>query len=162
MNLYQKIFKAFKRKKIDYLLVGGVAVNLYGYPRFTGDIDILLSLTLKNLEKVDELMSELGYTKRLPIMLKELGERKKLEKFIEEKNLKAYTFVSKGNPPLDIDIITQESIDFNDYKKKRTLIEVWGLQLPVVAMDDLIKMKKVANREKDLLDIEALLKLKEL
>lgn len=162
MNLYRKIFEAFQKEKIDYLIVGGVAVNLYGYNRFTGDIDILLSLTSENLEKIDKLMGKLGYTERLPVKVKELGDRKKLEAFIEKKNLKAYTFVSKENPPLDIDIIVQESMDFLKYSKKKTTIAVWDLELPVIDMDDLIRMKKTANRDKDRLDVEALLKLKEL
>ena len=51
MNIYAEIFKAFNNAKIEYLIVGGVAVNLYGYNRFTGDIDILLALDKINLEK---------------------------------------------------------------------------------------------------------------
>lgn len=47
MNIYAEIFKAFNDAKIAYLIIGGVAVNLYGYNRFTGDIDILLALDKK-------------------------------------------------------------------------------------------------------------------
>lgn len=47
MNPYAEIFSVFQEAKIKYLLVGGVAVNLYGYSRFTGDIDILAEESLK-------------------------------------------------------------------------------------------------------------------
>lgn len=65
MNLYKKIFKELEDAKIQYLIVGDVAVNLYGYSRFTGDIDILLALTPTNLSKMQKLMHNLGYVESL-------------------------------------------------------------------------------------------------
>jgi len=162
MNLYKKIFKELGNAKIEYLIVGGVAVNLYGYTRFTGDIDILLALNPKNLIKMDKLMHKLEYVERLPVNIKDLNNKTKLNKFIKEKGLKAYTYISNSQPQLDIDIIVKESSDFDKYNKKKTIIEVWDLKLPVINIDDLIKMKKSANRDKDSIDIKALLKLKEL
>lgn len=91
---------------------------------------------------------------RLPIGVKELGDGKK--------GLTAFTFISSQGEQLDIDILVQESVDFEGYLKDQTLIEVWGLSLPVINIDDLIKMKKAAGRGKDILDVEALLKLKAL
>lgn len=161
MNLYKKIFTEFKKSEIKYMIVGGVAVNLHGYSRFTGDIDILLALDKKNLRKLDELMHKLGYTERLPISVKDLGDSKKVDKFIKEKGMTAFTFVSSRGEQLDIDILAQESMDFDKYMQVQTLIEVWGIALPVINIDDLIEMKKAAGRGKDLIDIEALLKLKD-
>lgn len=162
MNLYKVVFEAFEKAGIEYLLVGGVAVNLYGYNRFTGDIDIILGLDSENLKKMNEAMEELGYVERVPVKLKELRETEKWEKLMEEKEMKAYTFISKSQPQLDIDIIVAESLDFSKYESNKTIIEIWGLELPLVSIDDLIGMKKRADREKDRLDLEALLKLKEL
>ena len=162
MNLYKVVFEAFEKAKINYLLVGGVAVNLYGYNRFTGDIDIILGLDAENLIKMSEVMGKLGYAERIPVQLKELNEKGKWEKLMQEKRMKAYTFISNDRPQLDIDIIVSESLDFDRYVTNRTIIEIWDLELPLVGIDDLIGMKRRADREKDKLDIEALLKLKEL
>jgi hypothetical protein len=162
MNLYKKLFKNLDEAKVKYLIVGGVAVNLYGYPRFTGDVDVLLALSPANLKKMDQLMQDLGYIGRIPVSVKELGDKKKLNEFINKKRLKAYTYVSDNEPQLDIDIIVKESMDFSEFDKRKTVVEVWDMKLPVVNIDDLIKMKKKANRGKDNLDLEALLKLKEL
>lgn len=162
MNLFKKVFKKLEESGVKYLVVGGVAVNLYGYSRFTGDIDILLALSPANLGKMDELMHRLGYVERLPVNIKELGDRKKLEKFIKQKGLKAYTYISNTQPQLDIDIIVKESRDFRDFEERKTVVKVWGMELPVVGIDDLIKMKKTARRDKDNLDLKMLLKLKDL
>lgn len=162
MNVYQKIFKALETADIQYLIVGGVAVNLYGYARFTGDIDILLMLDLKNLAKMEKIMNNLGYVSRLPVPIHELGDKAKLKSFIKHKGLKAYTFISSSHPQLDIDIIVQESTRFVSFYKKKSIIKVWSMSLPVISINDLISMKKKANRQKDILDIEKLIKLKDL
>lgn len=49
MNLFEKVFRELNKAKVKYLVVGGVAVNLYGYLRFTGDLDLLILL---NEEKI--------------------------------------------------------------------------------------------------------------
>lgn len=162
MNLYKEVFVKLDREGIKYLVVGGVAVNLYGYSRFTGDIDIVLALDKNNLEKLDKLMHKLGYVERQPISVKDLGDEKKLENFVKQKGMKAFTFVSSAKPQLDIDIIVEESLKFSEFYKEKTIIKVWDIELPVVNIDDLIEMKRGTNRSKDRLDLEALLKLKEL
>jgi len=162
MNIYAEIFNAFNKAKIEYLIVGGVAVNLYGYNRFTGDIDILLALDKKNLEKMDALMKKLGYTPRLPVEIHELTDTKKLKTWIKEKGLKAYTFINNRRPQLDIDILVEESLTFGKQYSKKTKIKVWDTTLPVISLQNLISMKKKANRQKDLDDVKALLELKDL
>lgn len=161
MNFYKDIFSSLEKAGVKYLIVGGVAVNLYGYSRFTGDVDILLALDERNLKKIDGLMRKMGYVERIPVSVKELKDEKKVRKFIKEKNLRAYTFISSHKPQLDIDIIVEESLSFDKYDKRKEIVEVWGLSLPVCHIDDLIDMKKSAGRDKDLIDLKALLKLKE-
>lgn len=63
---------------------------------------------------------------------------------------------------MDIDIIVEESRDFDKYYADKTIIKVWDIELPVIDIDDLIEMKEGVARPKDKLDIEALLKLKTL
>lgn len=76
MNPYKKLFKSLEKGKVNYLIVDGVAVNLYGYPRFTGDIDILLALDKANLKKLENVMVHMEYTERLPVKLIELRDKK--------------------------------------------------------------------------------------
>ena len=49
MTLFETVFDALNKAGVKYLVVGGAAVNLYGFPRFTGDLDILLLLKQENL-----------------------------------------------------------------------------------------------------------------
>ena len=41
---YGKVFKALNKAKVKYVVAGGVAVVLYGYTRYTGDLDLIVLL----------------------------------------------------------------------------------------------------------------------
>lgn len=160
MNPYKKVFNALAKEQINYLVVGGVAVNLYGYNRFTADIDILIALDEENLKKLEHIMKRMGYVQRLPVELHELRDKQKVKKWIKDKGMTAYTFISDKKPQLDIDILVGYSFDFKNFYNRRETIKIWGISVPVISMDDLIKMKRKANRDQDLIDLKALLELK--
>jgi hypothetical protein len=67
---------------------------------------------------------------------------------------------TKSEFDLDIDILTNESLQFDKYKKNCETINVWDLDLPVIHIDDLIEMKSNTGRQKDLEDLKALLQIK--
>lgn len=147
---------------MNYLIIGGIAVNLYGYSRFTGDMDILLALDTKNLKKMGQVMDRLGYIQRLPVSVIDLGNEKKVKQWIKEKGMTAYTFISEKHPQLNIDIVVDQSLKFSKFEKKRAIMEMWEIKVPVVSFNDLVVMKKEANRDKDLDDLKKLLELKTL
>lgn len=161
MNMYAEIFQALNTAKIKYLIVGGVAVNLHGYVRYTSDIDILLELDEKNLEKMDKLMKKMGYISRIPVEVQELRDKKKLANWVKEKGMKAYTFVSNTRLQLDIDILVEDSLKFKKHDKEKKILHAWDIDLPTISIDYLITMKRAANRKQDITDLEALLLLKE-
>lgn len=160
MDSYKHVFEALHNANVQYLIVGGVAVNLLGCPRFTNDIDILLALDPENLDSMEKTMTTLGYERRIPLALQELGDEQKVVEFVEEKNLLAYTFFDPKDPMYSVDILVDSSLRFADYHDRSISVDVWGLSLPVVSIDDLIAMKKETDREKDALDIAMLLEYK--
>lgn len=160
MESYEPVLRAFAEQNIQYLIVGGVAVNLHGYPRFTNDLDILLTLDHENLEGVARVMENMGYQQRLPIALQDLSDEQKARTFIEEKGLTAYSFVHEKYPQFSVDVLVAQSIDIQKFAVDAMHAEMWGIEIPVVSIDDLIQMKKESNREKDVQDVVALLELK--
>jgi len=162
MNLFEQVFRALNKERVKYLVVGGVAVNLHGYMRFTGDLDLLLLLEEKNLEKMARVMNTLGYSKRLPVSIIDLSDQDKVKKWLKEKNMKAFSFTPPKNNPLQIDIIMEESLEFDKIVSRKAIKKISGVSVPVVSMEDLIKTKRRANRPQDLMDIEALINLKKL
>lgn len=156
MNLFEMVFKALNKAKVDYLVVGGVAVNLYGYVRFTGDLDLLLLLNEENLMKIDAVMRKLKYSERLPVSVLSLKDEKQVKVWLSEKNMKAYTFNPPKNNLLQIDIVIEESLKFANFEKRKTIKQMGKVKIPVVSIQDIIKMKQRANRDKDKMDIDVL------
>ena len=70
MNLdYRKIFKELNKSKIEYLVVGGLAVNFHGIPRMTYDLDLMLLMESDNILKMENLKSEEpDFSKRDPLL----------------------------------------------------------------------------------------------
>jgi len=161
-NVFQTIFETFNGAKLKYLVVGGVAVNLHGYPRFTGDLDILVLLDDKNIKKLDSVMKKMKYSERLPVSVTILKDNEKVKQLLKKKGMKAYTF----NPPreslLQVDVIIDESLKFEEMAARKIVKKFYGISIPVVSIEDLIKMKKKANRNQDIVDVSALSKLKSL
>ncbi len=128
-------------KKVKYLLVGGYAVVHYGYPRYTGDMDIWLEPTIVNGEKVLLALKACGY---------------------EVTDLKAADFSTQnyfrvGFPPDRIDLITETpALIFKKAYPKKQTIKHKGVPITVIELEDLITTKEALGRLQDKLDVEKL------
>ncbi|MEK6622610.1 MAG: hypothetical protein AABZ13_09015, partial [Planctomycetota bacterium] len=92
---YFEVFNAFYQEKVQYLVVGGLAVNLHGVPRVTYDIDIIISTDRNNVLKLNRTLKNLGYVPRLPISPDDMADEKILKDWTENRNMKAFSFYHK-------------------------------------------------------------------
>lgn len=60
-QFYIDVIKALHESRVDYLLVGGMAVGFHGYSRYTGDMDLWLRPSQENLERTKKALQSLGY-----------------------------------------------------------------------------------------------------
>jgi len=151
-----ELFKKFHDKQLDYVVVGGVALVLHGVVRVTADLDLVVALHRENLIRLLEAMQELGYRPRIPVQPEALLDPDNRASWIAEKNMQVFSFYDPGKPLALVDIMIREEIDFVELNRHAVLVPVDGLQVPVVALDDLIVLKKIAGRPQDLEDIKAL------
>ena len=147
-----ELVKALKKEKINYMIVGGYAVNFHGYSRNTVDIDLIIKFTLANLKKIEKLLQQMGMVSRLPIDA--VSVYKFRDEYIKNRNLIAWNFYNENDPTDQIDILINH--DVSDFKSEK--FRVGQLELKVISKEDLIRMKKKAGRDKDLLDIKELTK----
>ena len=82
---YEKVFRALNSRGVKYVVVGGIALNLHGVPRATADLDIAVAIDEKNLEKLFEVMEELGFKPRIPVSSQEFANPANIEKWKTEK-----------------------------------------------------------------------------
>lgn len=147
-----ELVNALKAEKINYLIVGGYAVNFHGYSRNTVDIDLVIKFTLANLKKIEKLFKKMGMIPKLPIDAVSLFNFR--DEYIQNKNLIAWNFYNEQDPTDQVDILITH--DVSDFKAEK--FRVGDQEFKVISKADLIAMKKESGREKDLLDIKELTK----
>ena len=159
---YERVFFELEQRNIRYLVIGGIAVNLHGFSRATGDLDIMLSLNRENLEKFIDTINALEFKPRAHVKIEELGDPVKVEMWKRERNMKVFSVYNPLNVMEQIDIMIENYIDFDRAYNKREMVMARSIKIPIISIDDLITLKLKAGRERDKIDIKALRKIKEL
>ena len=156
MSIYLPLFKALNQAKVEYVIVGGLATVLHGYPRFTADIDLVINLEQVEAKKAIKLITSLGLQARLPVDPMDFTVESIRKSWIEKKNMLVFTFYDPRNPVLVIDVFVREPIPFAELSKKAIMLDLDGEPVPVCNIKHLIAMKEKAGREKDVEDIKYL------
>lgn len=146
--MFNQDFKEFVRllteNQVEYLVVGGYAVTVHGYPRYTGDLDVWINPTKTNAQNVLSCINDFGFSSY------GLTEND----FIKEDGM-----VQIGYPPIRIDIINNiDGVVFEECYKNKTIIEIENFPVNFISLIDLIKNKKTTARPRDIDDIENLTK----
>lgn len=123
-----------------FLLIGGYAVNAFGYVRNTIDLDIWIAGDQEN-------------QKRVVLAIRDFGFPAAADNILEEPD----SMLRMGVPPLRIEVMKALSgVEFEDCWPRRVLVEEGDLKIPMISLDDLKRNKGASGRPKDLLDLEEL------
>lgn len=156
---YEEVFKELNKAKINYAVCGGLAVILYGYTRVTADLDLVVGLEKENLRALYDILVQLNYKPGVPIKKEEFIEKEKLSKLAEDKNMKVVSFNNLKDAFKTIDIgVNLPRV--SELLKRKESIKIKDLTIPIISIDDLIKMKRDVARHRDLSDVENLEKIK--
>ena len=155
MFFYEELLRAFQKKQINYILVGGIAVNLHGGMRNTADMDILVEMSDDNLKELVTILKNQGYQVKQPVDPIQIADKETRQDWITNKHMKAFNFY-KDDELKEVDIIIESPISFGQAIKNAEFIIVDDLKLPVISIKDLIKMKSITGRAIDKLDIDEL------
>jgi hypothetical protein len=158
---FDTIFAILKATGVRYVVVGGVAVNLHGYQRFTKDIDLVIDLIPDQSLKVLQALEAVGYKPNVPVKLADFADPVIREGWVRDKGMMVFQMYS-DQTRISIDIFVQYPLDFEELWKEGTMIDLPGASLRIASIDHLILMKRRANRPQDQLDIGQLEKIKRL
>ena len=139
---FKEFIQSLNDNGVRYLVVGGYAVALHGYPRYTKDIDIWVEMTAENASSILKALDQFGFGS--------LGV-----------NASDFTapdrMLQLGHPPGRIDILTTlPGVDFSECYSARTVVEVDGISTNFINLENLRKNKKATGRHQDLADLENL------
>lgn len=146
--------------EVNYVLVGGLAVQLHGYMRSTFDIDLVLAMNDENLARFIDVAKRLGLTPGIPVPIESLRDSDQIGRWHREKGMLAFSLREPQAGGGVVDVIVRPEVSFERLMVNAVAGDLFGRHVPIASIDDLLVMKRAANRPKDRLDIEALDKIK--
>lgn len=139
---FKEFLRLFDSNRVEYLVIGGYAVNLHGYVRTTNDLDIWVKLSPENAARVEQAVRDFGF-----------GTADLSPDLFLSRN----SMVRMGLPPVRIEILTTISgVEFDACYADRRMIPFEDLIVPVISLARLRENKAASGRLKDLADLDNL------
>jgi predicted nucleotidyltransferase len=143
-NFYLSVIRAFNTNEVEYMVVGGFAVNFHGYNRTTGDLDLWISTHESNLSNLKVAIDQLGF---------DLSEDAELA-------LKAGNMISFSEGQYEVELMTRlnisKEITFEEALQKVETRIIEEIEVKVISLEDLKNEKAKSKRYKDLDDLSKL------
>lgn len=141
LNRLQDVFKSFQHHEVRYVVIGNVASVLYGVPRATFDLDILIEATPENAQRLLEALIEAGFGTAT---------------MTNAQNVAAHE-ITVFSDRVRIDVQTRTpGISFQDAWLRRKTITYQGQDFFILSREDLIASKRASARQIDLEDVRLL------
>ena len=139
---FREFIESLNSNKVKYLVVGGYAIAFHGHPRYTKDLDIWLELSEENAQNMISALEDFGFGS--------LG-------VTQNDFLHLGMVVQLGYPPNRIDLINApDGVDFLECYESKIEVEIDGVKISVIDLENLKKNKKASGRLQDLADLEKL------
>jgi predicted nucleotidyltransferase len=141
LDRMRPLFASLNSRRVDYLVIGGVAAIAYGVPRLTLDLDLLIRPTRDNAVSLLASFLDTGLGTAALITADEL--------------LANEITVFKDRVRIDVQTRTP-GLDFDAAWSRRNTVELEGCPVHLVSCEDLIASKKASGRRRDLDDVRLL------
>jgi hypothetical protein len=137
-----------EKHKVEYVVVGGYAVGVHGFPRYTGDLDVFVAISRENAGRLLGVLAEFGFSSL---------------KLTAEDFLEPDMVVEIGREPMKIQVLTGiDGVSFEKCRSDRLLVNISGVRVPFIGLDCLLANKAASPRNKDRIDLEELTRLRDL
>ena len=136
--------KLCNQYKVKYLVIGGFAVSVHGYPRSTKDMDVSIELEDDNANKMVQVIHEFGFASL---------------RLTKDDFTKPDFITQLGHEPVRIDILNDlDGVTFEEAWNNKKVVVMFGEPVNFIGYNDLLKVKAKAGRPQDLADIDKLVK----
>jgi hypothetical protein len=128
--------------EVEYLVIGGYAVSMHGYPRSTKDFDVCIKISEGNALKMVQVIKDFGF------------ESLELTK---EDFLRRNFITQLGHEPIRIDILNDlDGVPFEQAWMNKSVMDFEGSKINFIGYYELLKVKEKAGRPQDIADISKL------
>lgn len=145
--------------EIDFVVVGGFAMQMHGFQRATYDVDVALAMNENNLEKFVAFALHHKLAPVVPEPVASLMNASKLDRWFREKGMIA--FALRAPDDFVLDVLIRPVVDFATLRANAVQGLLHGRTFLFAGLDEMLAMKHAAARPKDQIDIIALNKIKQ-
>ena len=139
---FSELLKLFSNFDVEYVIVGGYALAYHGAPRYTGDLDLLISTDANNVRRVLSALREFGFSSST---------------LTEADLTQAGRFVRLGHPPVRVDLLTSISgVTWEEVRTSRVEGKYGDTKVFFIGREEFLRNKRASGRAKDFADVEAL------
>ena|ERR1041385_2930813 len=156
MSLFEPIFAALENGAVRYVVVGGLATVLHGYARLTADVDLIVDQDPDEARKAIRVLAALGFIPRAPVNAEDYGDPDVRRMWFEDKGMRVLSLWDPQHPMREVDLFVENPIDFNLLYERSQIVALATTKVRIASIEDLIQLKRLANRPEDQRDIEAL------
>ncbi|MDO9288055.1 MAG: nucleotidyl transferase AbiEii/AbiGii toxin family protein [Thermodesulfovibrionales bacterium] len=135
------ICKAFNSEGVSYVLIGGWAVIIHGFPRLTNDIDFLIDDTEKNVGKIKNALGKIFNDKSIDEI-----------RLTDVTDYSVIRYISPDGVTIDLMAKIGEVADYKNVAGHIVIFEILGNDIPVLDVETLIELKDTI-RDKDKMDL---------
>ncbi len=142
---FEKLLVKLAEADVRFVVVGGIAVTLHGYTRFTEDIDLLIDQVSDNIQKLLDVLSEYGDGYAKELLIDDFTDTEGAIRIIEEREM------------CQIDLFTRLSgKTYHDIAQDAEIFRLGRHEIFYASKSSLIFWKGRSMREKDQMDARAL------
>ncbi len=149
------ILRVLVQDDVRFVVIGGVAANLLGSTTVTRDLDVMYARDKENLQRLAAALTSLRARPR--------GQDRDLPYRLDAQALRNGTNFTLTTRLGDLDCLGEASggFTYDRIEPAATAMDVDGLSVRVVNLDDLIRMKRAAGRGKDQIEVHNLSALRD-
>ncbi len=139
---FKEFIQSLNDNQVRYLIIGGYAVAFHGYPRYTKDMDVWIAMNPDNAARMIKALEQFGFGS--------LGLE--MQDFLVPEQM-----IQLGYAPNRIDLLTTlEGVEFEECHAVRVEVEIEGVKVNFIDLENLKRNKRATGRHQDLADVENL------
>jgi hypothetical protein len=147
----RELFAALAHHHVEYVTIGGIAIQAHGGQRLTQDLDVAIAASTENLARLAGALLDLD--------ARILGPDGQRSRSVPDAPLLASSdqwHLITPHGPLDVITLPAHLGSFADMRARAHEVPLGDLSIPIARREDLLKMKRAAGRPQDLADVRLL------
>jgi predicted nucleotidyltransferase len=154
--MFEELLASLDEARVRFVVVGGLAVVIQGFARLTADVDLVIDLDRENVLRTVDTLTARGLRPLLPVNPHDFADGAVRRNWIETRNLQVFSMRDERNPLLTVDLFAEAPIPFEELWSRADSVTLRGRPIRIASIEDLIRMKRIAGRPQDAIDIERL------